>query len=216
MEKRIEEAIRYLGVKKGAADAGICALVERSFQELEKEAEPRSVCRIFELRECGEETVQIGTLKIQSRSLSRNLKNCGRAILFGATLGIGVDRLISRTGITDMARSVALQACAAAYLEEYCDRRQEEIGRGLEKEGGYLRPRFSPGYGDFDIRYQEPIMRMLDCAKMIGLSMTDGCMMTPTKSVTAVIGVSPVKERCPVQGCEACGRDDCPYRRRPD
>ena len=213
MERKIQEAIRYLGIKKDAADAGVCALVESSLQELIKEAQPKSVCRIFELQELGDGAVQIGKLKIESRSLARNLKNCRRAVLFGATLGTGTDRLITRTGLKDMARAVALQACAAALLEEYCDQRQEEIGRELEKEGGYLRPRFSPGYGDFDISYQEPIMRMLDCAKQIGLSMTKGCMMTPTKSVTAVIGVSPVKERCPVQGCEACGSTGCPYRR---
>ena len=56
-------------------------------------------------------------------------------------------------------------------------------------------------------------MRMLDCAKNIGLTMTDSYMMTPTKSVTAVIGASPVKERCPIAGCEACARTDCAYRR---
>lgn len=213
MERRIQEAIRYLGIKKDAADTKTRTLVESSFQELMKEAEPKSICRIFELQELGDGAVQIGKLEIKSRSLARNLKNCNKAVLFGATLGTGTDRLITRTGLKDMAGAVALQACAAALLEEYCDRRQEEIGRELEKEGGYLRPRFSPGYGDFDISYQEPIMRMLDCAKQIGLSMTEGFMMTPTKSITAVIGVSPVKERCPVQGCEACGSADCPYRR---
>ena len=56
-------------------------------------------------------------------------------------------------------------------------------------------------------------MRMLDCAKTIGLTMTDSYMMTPTKSVTAVIGVSPVEDRCPVEGCETCGKTDCAYRR---
>lgn len=213
MEKRIEEAIRYLGIKKGAADAGTRALVESSFAELEGAAQPKSICRIFELQDSGDGTIRIGNMEIQSRSLSRNLKNCERAVLFGATLGTAVDRLITRAGLTDMARSVALQACAAALLEDYCDKMQEKLAEELEKEGGYLRPRFSPGYGDFDIHFQEPIMRMLDCAKQIGLSMTDGCMMTPTKSVTAVIGISPVKERCPLQGCEACGSTDCPYRR---
>ena len=56
-------------------------------------------------------------------------------------------------------------------------------------------------------------MRMLDCAKTIGLTMTDSFMMTPTKSVTAVIGASPAKERCPAAGCEVCGKHDCEYRR---
>ena len=31
-------------------------------------------------------------------------------------------------------------------------------------------------------------MQILDCAKTIGLTMTDSYMMSPTKSVTAVIG----------------------------
>ena len=103
-----------------------------------------------------------------------------------------------------MAKAVVLQACAAAMLEEYCDACQREIAKQQEKEGWYLRPRFSPGYGDFDIQYQKPLMQMLDCAKTIGLTMTDSFMMTPTKSVTAVIGMSRIKERCPIQGCEIC------------
>ena len=74
----------------------------------------------------------------------------------------------------------------------------------LEEEHLYLRPRFSPGYGDFDICYQEPVVRMLNCAKTIGLTLTDSFMMTPTKSVTAVIGISTQKDRCPISGCEVC------------
>ena len=109
--------------------------------------------------------------------------------------------------------AVVLQACAAAELEEYCDEQQKKISTELEKSGLYLRPRFSPGYGDFPIEFQEPIMRMLDCAKKIGLTMTDSYMMSPTKSVTAIIGISTEKERCPISGCEACGKKDCAYRR---
>ena len=49
-------------------------------------------------------------------------------------------------------------------------------------------PAVQSGYGDFDIAFQKPLMQMLDCAKNIGLTMTDSYMMTPTKSVTALIG----------------------------
>ena len=40
MDKKVQEAIRYLGIKKDAADAGVCALVESSLQELIKAAQP--------------------------------------------------------------------------------------------------------------------------------------------------------------------------------
>ena len=213
MERRVKEAVRYLGFGKNAADENTLALIGDAFDRLEKVSAPKSVCRVFDLEEAEDGTIVIGTMRIRSAGLQRNLKGCTRVALFGATLGEGVDRMIRRAALTDMAEAVVLQACAAAFLEEYCDREQEKIGAQMEREGLYLRPRFSPGYGDLDLRYQEPLMRMLDCAKTIGLTMTDSFMMTPTKSVTAFIGASPVRERCPAAGCGACRKTDCEYRR---
>lgn len=213
MERWMKEAIRYLGYGRNAADERTGSMIEKAFEEVKKTAGPRSIWRVFDIEWMEDGRIKAGSLQISSGSLSRNLKGCPKMVLFGATLGAGIDRLITRTSLTDMAKAVILQACAAAYLEEYCDRTQEKIGSELEKDGLYLRPRFSPGYGDFDIHYQEPLMRMLDCAKTIGLTMTDSFMMTPTKSVTAVIGASPVKERCPAAGCEVCDKQDCEYRR---
>ena len=213
MDRRTKEAIRYLGYGRNAVDDQTLALIRDSFESLESVAGPKSIYRIFDLRHQSEERFQIGNIQMESRSLGRNLKKCEKLILFGATLGTGVDRLITRASLTDMASAVVLQSCAAAMLEEYCDSVQEAISAELEQEGWYLRLRFSPGYGDFAIQYQKPLMQMLDCAKTIGLTMTDSFMMTPTKSVTAVIGMSRLKERCPVQGCESCEKKDCEYRR---
>ena len=213
MERRIKEAVRYLGYGRNAADERTLTLIEDAFAELERTAAPKSVCRIFDLDQTEDGRIIIGNMEIRSRSLSRNLKGCTKTVLFGATLGPGVDQLIRRMSLTDMAKAVIHQACAAALLEEYCDEEQLKIGAELEEQELYMRPRFSPGYGDFDIQYQEPLMRMLDCAKTIGLTMTDSCMMTPTKSVTALIGASPIKERCPIAGCEKKKKKDCEYRR---
>ncbi len=187
-------------------------MISEAFLQLEETADPKSICRIFDIGQNSEEGIEIGNLTIISHSLARNLQGCDKAVLFGATLGAETDHLIRRASLTDMSRAVVLQACAAAYLEEYCDARQRVIAEEMEREGRFLRPRFSPGYGDFDIHYQEPIMRMLDCAKQIGLAMTDGYMMTPSKSVTAVIGAGPDRTKCTPAGCAGCENTDCPYR----
>ena len=134
--------------------------------------------------------------------------------MLGATLGIEVDMLLRRYSLMDMSKTVVLQACAAALLEEYLDDWQEEHRKVAEMEGCYLRPRFSPGYGDFDISHQEDVIRMLECAKKIGLTMTDRYMLTPSKSVTAVIGISKEEVPCHRKGCEECGKTDCIYRRQ--
>ena len=203
-EKRVREAVRYLGFGKNEADERTLELIQQSFKDLEQEAGPKSICQIFDLNHTDDGRLVIGQMEIRSKSLSRNLKGCRQVVLFGATLGAGVDRLMRRISLTDMARAVILQSC---------DECQKKIAAELEEEHLYLRPRFSPGYGDFDICYQEPVVRMLNCAKTIGLTLTDSFMMTPTKSVTAVIGISTQKDRCPISGCEVCTKKDCEYRR---
>ena len=212
MNRKIREAIRYLGYGTHAIDEQTLALVERSMEELSAGVRERFIYRIFELSQDGE-TLQIGDWKIRSRSLSKNMKGCGQVIVFAATLGTAADQMIRRASVTEMARAVVLQACAAALLEEYCDSCQEKIAGELAEKGWYLRPRFSPGYGDFDIHHQERLVKVLQADKTIGLPMTKSCMLTPTKSVPALIGASREQIPCHRQGCEACGKTDCAYRR---
>lgn len=225
MDTRTKEAFRYLGYGRHAVDEQTLALVEASFQELSQVANARIVYRIFDVsrpertkKQTESDTLSIGGMKIKSKGLSKSLEGCGRAYMLGATLGVGVDRLIRRHSVADMAKAVAAQACAAVILEEYLDSWQAWADLELIEENKHLRPRFSPGYGDFDIRHQEEILRILDAAKKIGLTMTEGYMLTPTKSVTAVAGIAEgsfMKEgrtECG-RGCRSCGKEDCTYRR---
>lgn len=213
MDHLMREAVRYLGYGKHAVDDQTLGLIADSFGSLRTLSSRKSVYRIFDLEQEDGETVRFGSLTVKSKSLGKNLRGCDKIVLFGATLGIGVDQLLSRTSKTNMAKTVVLQACAAALLEEYCDECQDRIRQEMESEGRYLRPRFSPGYGDFPIECQRDLVRMLDCAKSIGLTLTESCMMAPSKSVTAVIGAGRAAVRCHRQGCESCEKLDCIYRR---
>lgn len=213
MDTRTKEAIRYLGYGNHAVDGQTLALLESSLEELDRVAEKRIIYRIFDVHVLENDQLEIGKLHISSRNLSKNLRGCKEAILLGATLGVGVDQLMRRYSLTNMPRVVVLQAAAAAMLEEYLNQWQTEKAAELEARSLYLRPRFSPGYGDFDISNQKMILRMLEADKRIGLTLTGGGMLNPTKSVTAVAGISEEKKRCPVHGCEECGKVDCAYRR---
>lgn len=213
MERNTREAVRYLGYGNHVPDDRTMQLIQTTFQELEHIANPKSIYRVFALSFLDTDVFIIGNMKVQSKNLYKNLTGCQKAVVFGATLGTGVDMLMKRLSLTDMAKACVLQACAAAMLEEYCDEIQRAIAIRLEKEHLYLRPRFSPGYGDYSIYHQDDILRMLDAPKQIGLTMTDGYMLVPSKSVTAVIGAGATKEPCHIKGCEMCGKSDCKYRR---
>lgn len=212
MDRRTKEAVRYLGYKRTAIDEKTLILIQESFAELEKLSDLKSIYRLYELSEKDDE-LQISNFSIKSKSLQKNLKGCTHVILFGATMGLAVDRKLRSYELTNMAKAVVMQACAAAVLEEYCDEMQDKIAQQLAEENLYLRPRFSPGYGDFSILHQQQILDMLDAPKRIGLTMTDGYMLAPTKSVTAIIGLSNTKEPCHRMGCEECTKVDCLYRR---
>lgn len=105
-----------------------------------------------------------------------------------------------------------IQACAASLLEVYCDECCAAIAAQTAAEGLTLRPRFSPGYGDFPISCQRALLRALEAPKRIGLTATETMMLTPTKSVTALVGLSPEAAPCRPGGCRACGKADCAFR----
>ena len=107
-EKRVREAVRYLGFGKNEADERTLELIQQSFKDLEQEAGPKSICQIFDLNHTDDGRLVIGQMEIRSKSLSRNLKGCRQVVLFGATLGAGVDRLMRRIFLTDMAEQIAL------------------------------------------------------------------------------------------------------------
>ena len=105
------------------------------------------------------------------------------------------------------------QAAAAAMIETVCDGVNDAIRREAAGEGLYCRPRFSPGYGDFSIEHQRDFARLLDTPRQIGLTVTESCLLAPTKSVTAVIGLTNTPQPCHRSGCESCEKTDCAFRR---
>ena len=213
MEIRRSEIYRYLGYKRDAVDEQTKKLVEDCLAELEAKASPRFFGRSYPLALSGDSHVDLGCFSVESRNLYKNLAGCGEVYLFAATLGAGPDQLIARYSRLSMSRSVVMQAAAAAMIEAWCDEKNGELREQYKKQGYFLRPRFSPGYGDFSLEHQRDIARELDTARRLGLTVTDSLMLAPMKSVTAVIGVSR-REGCTSSGCAACGKTDCEFRRQ--
>lgn len=207
------ELLRYLGMKHGAApDQNIEDLIRQCKEELEEAASFRVVWREYPLT-IQDHRIDMTCLQTQSKSLERNLKDCERILLFAATLGSQVDVLLHRYGRIQMSKAVVMQAASVAMLETFCDEQNQKLKEEYEAQGWYLRPRFSPGYGDFPLECQKQIAPALELQKRIGVTLTDSLLMAPSKSVTAVIGVSRLSRNCTVKGCEVCGKRDCAYRR---
>ena len=208
-----QEVARYLSYRGQQPDEAVRRLITECIEEVNGAAVPRSVCERFPLHYDTAEGFSAASLRFSSRSLERNLAGCTEVYLFAATLGVAVDTLIHRAVILDAAKGVVMQTAAAAAIEAYCDEENDRLRRQTEAEGLWLRPRFSPGYGDLSLACQRDFLRVLKAQKNIGLTLTDSGMMVPVKSVTALIGISPIQTACHRQGCEVCDKTDCKYRR---
>ena len=133
-----------------------------------------------------EKSIDFDAFRVNSEKLSLNLKNCERVIVFGATLGTEIDRLIMKHGKLSPTKALFFQSIGATQIEVLCDKFLEDIKKDLKVN---LKPRFSPGFGDLELTTQKDIFKILDCSKKIGLTLTDSLLMSPTKSVTAFVGI---------------------------
>lgn len=208
-----QEVLRYLGYRGAESNSDILRTIEECARELMEAATPHHILQAVALARPEKDTLEFAGIIVHSKDLFRHLFGCKEAVLFAATLGAPVDLRLERCAKISMSRAVVMQACAASLIESYCDACQEPIAREAFARGLYLRPRYSPGYGDFSISHQRDFLTVLDCPKRIGLTMTDSFMLAPSKSVTAVIGLTEEAQSCHIAKCMTCKAKSCPFRK---
>ncbi|CCX39000.1 vitamin B12 dependent methionine synthase activation region [Clostridium sp. CAG:1013] len=208
MEK--QEILRYLGA--GNSDPQLDLLIARAEKELIQAAMPRYVSGKFSLSVRDDGAV-IGGTYLPSKTLAAHLKGCQEAFLVAFTLGPGVDALIRRYELVEMSLVPVLQACAAVYTEEQADQAQEDLETYAKEKGLFLRPRYSPGYGDLPLSSQRFLFDALQVSKKIGVTLTDTFLMLPMKSITGVVGLSKDPSLCHVDKCMSCSAKNCPFRK---
>ncbi len=180
------ETARYMGYKHGASPSEeICELVDEAYKELCKVIQPKYIYKEYDFTKT-ENGIIVDGIEFKSEKMLNHLRDSSSIILFGATLGQGADTLIRKYSVTDIAMTAVAQAVAGSMVENLCDIACEELKNEIK---GEHRPRFSPGYGDFYISAQADFFKLLPMNKQLGISLSDGFMMTPTKTVTAFIGV---------------------------
>ncbi|MBE6557011.1 MAG: Vitamin B12 dependent methionine synthase activation subunit [Ruminococcaceae bacterium] len=184
---RQSHVLRYLGYGEGQADSTVLSQLKAAYAELCRYAEPRAVYSRLPLSSPEADTLLIGSLEWHSRDLCRCLSDCREVLVLAATLGAGVDRLIARTSVLSPATAVITDALASDMIECVCDR----LCQTFSEDGMRLRPRYSPGYGDLPLSVQGELLSLLSAPTRIGLSVNHASMMTPTKSVSAIVGILP-------------------------
>jgi len=199
------EVLRYSGVAHSSNSSD--QLLEECLKEVEGAFKFKVCYSEFSLTSRDGE-VNLDSIKFKSLDLAKALSGCDKAIVFAATVGLDIDRLIKKYSNLSPSKALMLSAIGTERVESLCDAFCSEFCKNTN-----IMPRFSPGYGDLPISYQKDIIKILEAPKLIGLCLSDSLIMSPSKSVTAIVGIGKRAERGFQKNCQNCEDTDCLFRR---
>ena len=174
------ETARRLHTSKGFD----MAIIGECLNELKRVA----VCKFSSVR-CkveylGDGCLDIGFGEFKSATLIKNLQGCKEVFIFAVTLGHGVDRLLNGLSRISPAKYFITDALASSLAEAAADKVDELLRNDIE-----CRPRFSAGFGDLNLEVQPKILEIVNGQRLLGITTNKSHMMSPGKSVTAIMGI---------------------------
>ncbi len=176
-----KEILRYAGADW--RDQATLKILEECKAECARSFEYKVCYDVFPiLREDG--VTELGSIKTDSQNLKKCLEGCSEAIVFVASVGFNIDRLIKKYTLLSPIKSLLFSAIGSERAESLTEAFFKEMS-SLKK----CRPRFSPGFGDLPLSTQSSIFSELNVTKNIGVTLNDSMLMSPSKSVSAIIGI---------------------------
>ena len=208
-EVNFSEALRYLGYGNNIPDEKTKELLLLCGNQLKSAMEGKFVYKVFDLVD-GQ--IPNSKFKLEGQAIAKHLKNCTKVVFMCATLSAKVDMLIRKKQIMSMAEAAITDSLASAVIEQVCDKAEEIILKDFQDYEHTWR--FGLGYDDFPLEGQKQFLEILDAPKRIGVCVNTSMMLTPTKSVTCVIGLGHNLETSSTKSCDVCSfRDKCQFRK---
>lgn len=158
--------------------------IDTCLEELKKAVNVKfsAVCVPVNYR--GEDRLDCGFGEFKSATLIKNLQGCKEVFIFAVTLGLGVDRLLTQLSLVSPSKHFICDALASSMAEAAAEKAEEIIKGTLD-----CRPRFSPGFGDLSLELQPRILDLLNAQRLLGITTNKTFLMSPGKSVTAIMGI---------------------------
>lgn len=153
-------------------------------------------------------------LVLKDRSIVKHLSGAVAVYVLAVTVGAELETEAGRSFEKgDYTLGVLLDAAGTTAVEQVADQLDDYLKQQAGKDGYTTTWRFSPGYGDWNLRDQQAVLDLAGGAE-IGIETTSSLMLKPQKSVTAVIGIMPQDEvKAEKKGCSACGMKNCSSRK---
>lgn len=199
-------------LKRGALQPRMEQALQLAIERIEAAAEPKIIWKKVPIIHKGKRCAVSDEFHwIDSKKFSQVLFHSDSAVVCAGTLGEAMDHELKSENLR-MYERVVLDQAASSVMEIVMDIAQKKIQQScLAGEG--ISQRYSPGYCDWSIEGQKTMASLLPL-DILGIKLTPSCLMSPRKSVTALLGVG-AEEVMKAYGntCVRCSRHNCAFRR---
>lgn len=183
------EVLRYLGYSKVNITEADKEMIQPMIEEAKDFINPKACYRRFDIETYDNNKILLPYGEIISKHLSLNLKGCKGIYMFAATIGAPYDRMMIKARVSSMAKAAIFQSIGATAVEAFVEKLCADLQKEANAKGEKLRHRYSPGFGDYDLSHQKGLFSVLSPEKSVGITLNDSLIMSPEKSVTALIGI---------------------------
>ena len=182
--------MRRLGSQKATFPVGLNADMDVLISKAQSAFFVKGRAKACSLQHFGDDIIEIDGCTVESRLLSKMLKESSRVYLMCATIPqrcVGEISIAMRN--SEGLKAIVYDAYASECVDGALDVIMERKNAALVRTGQKLtKHRFSAGYGDLDIHWQKNFYDMLDMGSL-GVIINEQCLLSPEKSVIAIAGV---------------------------
>jgi hypothetical protein len=211
------EVLRFQGYKAGVdiPPADVLALFDEALALGRTLMAPRAVLRTLPVTRDGDR-LSAGGVTLTIPRIAERWGAVDEIVAGVCTIGDALERRASELWearelplamMLDSVGSGAVESLAEYVNDQLCG---EGIARGVK-----VTNRVSPGYGGWDVAEQRLLWRLCP-GDAVAVTLNDACFMTPTKTITILVGAG-VDARVDdyFSQCARCWMRDCAYRRAP-
>lgn len=185
----LHEIRRYSGLDKYAEFPS--HLLEEACTQAYLFAQPKASWQIYNYDATRATILAPQPLTLHAPKIINYLSQAVQIAVIALTIGPKLEAQVCDYFAQDQYTSgLLLDAAGTAAVEVAADQVCDFIKSQAAQQGYLALPRFSPGYGEWDISVQ-PLILDLANGHEIDLQVTSSCMLLPRKSITAVIGFTP-------------------------
>jgi hypothetical protein len=211
-----EEALRFQGYKRGRTPAAdVARLLDDALTLGRTLMRPRAALRTLPVQRDGDRLV-VGDVALTIPRIADRWAAVEEVTAGVCTIGDPLERRVAELWeARELPLAMMLDSVGSAAVESLAEHVNDRLCAEGLRRGLKVTNRVSPGYGDWDVAEQRLLWRLCP-GEAIGVRLNEACFMTPTKTITILVGAG-VRARVDdyFSQCARCWMRDCAYRRVP-